>query len=231
MLRQHQFYKVELVSITDKDTSLEEHERMTACAEEVLKRLELPFRTVVLCTGDMGFGARKTYDIEVWLPGQGAYREISSCSVCGDFQARRMNARYRPSEGRGTGIRAHAQRFGRGRRARADRGHRELPERGRLDHHSASPAPLYGRAGNDRGFLMRILLTNDDGILAEGLEVLERIARTLSDDVWIVAPETDQSGFAHSLSLSEPLRMRQLDERRYALRGTPTDCVIMGVRG
>ncbi|HHZ10117.1 MAG TPA: serine--tRNA ligase [Rhizobiales bacterium] len=96
MLRQHQFYKVELVSITDQETSIEEHERMTACAEEVLKRLGLPFRTVVLCTGDMGFGSRKTYDIEVWLPGQNAYREISSCSVCGDFQARRMDARYRP---------------------------------------------------------------------------------------------------------------------------------------
>lgn len=77
---------------------------------------------------------------------------------------------------------------------------------------------------------MRILLTNDDGIHAEGLQVLERIARTLSDDVWVVAPETDQSGFAHSLSLSEPLRMRQIDERHFALRGTPTDCVIMGVR-
>ena len=96
MLRQHQFYKVELVSITDAETSLAEHDRMTACAEEVLKRLGLHFRTVVLCTGDMGFGARKTHDIEVWLPGQNAYREISSCSVCGDFQARRMNARYRP---------------------------------------------------------------------------------------------------------------------------------------
>ena len=96
MLRQHQFYKVELVSITDEKSSLDEHERMTACAEEVLKRLDLPYRTVVLCTGDMGFGARKTYDIEVWLPGQNAYREISSCSVCGDFQARRMDARYRP---------------------------------------------------------------------------------------------------------------------------------------
>ncbi|MGB3500019.1 MAG: serine--tRNA ligase [Mesorhizobium sp.] len=96
MLRQHQFYKVEMVSITDAETSLAEHDRMTACAEEVLKRLELPFRTMVLCTGDMGFGARKTHDIEVWLPGQNAYREISSCSVCGDFQARRMDARYRP---------------------------------------------------------------------------------------------------------------------------------------
>ena len=94
-LRQHQFYKVEMVSITDQETSLDEHERMTGCAEEVLKRLGLHFRTVVLCTGDMGFGARKTYDIEVWLPGQNAYREISSCSICGEFQGRRMNSRYR----------------------------------------------------------------------------------------------------------------------------------------
>jgi len=95
MLRQHQFWKVEMVSVTDADSSLDELERMTNCAEKVLERLELPFRTVVLCTGDMGFSARKTYDIEVWLPGQNTYREISSCSVCGDFQARRMNARYR----------------------------------------------------------------------------------------------------------------------------------------
>ncbi|MEI5680554.1 MULTISPECIES: serine--tRNA ligase [unclassified Mesorhizobium] len=102
MLRQHQFYKVELVSITDADSSIAEHERMTQCAEEVLKRLELPFRTVTLCTGDMGFGARKTYDIEVWLPGQNAYREISSCSVCGDFQARRMDARYRVKDEKST---------------------------------------------------------------------------------------------------------------------------------
>ena len=102
MLRQHQFYKVELVSITDQESSIAEHERMTECAEAVLKKLGLPFRTVVLCSGDMGFGARKTYDIEVWLPGQNAYREISSCSVCGDFQARRMDARYRPKDGKGT---------------------------------------------------------------------------------------------------------------------------------
>jgi len=102
MLRQHQFYKVELVSITDQDSSRDEHERMTECAEAVLKKLELPFRTITLCTGDMGFGAQKTYDIEVWMPGQDAYREISSCSVCGDFQARRMDARYRPKEGKGT---------------------------------------------------------------------------------------------------------------------------------
>jgi seryl-tRNA synthetase len=95
MLRQHQFYKVELVSITAPDQSVAEHERMTQCAETILKRLELPFRTIVLCTGDMGFGSRKTYDIEVWLPGQNTFREISSCSNCGDFQARRMNARCR----------------------------------------------------------------------------------------------------------------------------------------
>jgi seryl-tRNA synthetase len=102
MLRQHQFYKCELVSIAHPDRSGEEHERMTACAEEILKRLGLPYRVIVLCAGDMGFGARKTYDIEVWLPGQNTYREISSCSNCGDFQARRMNARMRPGEGKGT---------------------------------------------------------------------------------------------------------------------------------
>lgn len=100
MIRQHQFTKVELVSITTPEQSLAEHERMTACAEEVLKRLGLPYRTVLLCTGDMGFASQKTYDIEVWLPGQNTYREISSCSVCGDFQARRMNARYRPKDGK-----------------------------------------------------------------------------------------------------------------------------------
>ena len=102
MLRQHQFWKCELVSITDAETSIDEHERMTACAEEVLKRLGLHYRVMTLCTGDMGFGARKTFDLEVWLPGQNTYREISSCSVCGDFQARRMNARYRPEGEKGT---------------------------------------------------------------------------------------------------------------------------------
>jgi seryl-tRNA synthetase len=100
MIRQHQFSKVELVSITTPETSLAEHERMTNCAEEILKRLGLPFRTMLLCTGDMGFASQKTYDIEVWLPGQDAYREISSCSVCGDFQARRMDARFRAKDGK-----------------------------------------------------------------------------------------------------------------------------------
>jgi seryl-tRNA synthetase len=102
MIRQHQFRKVELVSITTPEQAREEHERMTACAEEVLKRLGLHFRTMALCAGDMGFASRKTYDIEVWLPGQGRFREISSCSVCGDFQARRMNARCKAADAKAT---------------------------------------------------------------------------------------------------------------------------------
>ena len=102
MIRQHQFKKVELVSITTPEQSRDEHERMTACAETVLKRLGLHFRTVALCAGDMGFAAQKTYDIEVWLPGQGRFREISSCSLCGDFQARRMNARTKGADAKST---------------------------------------------------------------------------------------------------------------------------------
>ena len=102
MIRQHQFTKVELVSITTPEKSKEEHERMLACAEAVLKKLDLHYRVVTLCTGDMGFASQKTYDIEVWLPGQNAYREISSCSMCGEFQARRMNARYRGKDGKPT---------------------------------------------------------------------------------------------------------------------------------
>ena len=99
MLRQHQFEKVEMVSITHPDHSQAELTRMTQCAEGILQALNLPYRTVVLCTGDMGFGAHRTHDIEVWLPGQNMYREISSCSTCGDFQARRMNARFKPAAG------------------------------------------------------------------------------------------------------------------------------------
>jgi len=104
MIRQHQFTKVELVSVVHPDKSEDELERMTSCAEKVIKELGLPYRVVILCSGDTGFGACKTYDIEVWLPGQDTYREISSCSNCGDFQARRMKARFRPSEGKGTGF-------------------------------------------------------------------------------------------------------------------------------
>ena len=102
LIRQHQFEKVELVSITRPEDSALEHERMVEAAEQILQKLELPYRKMLLCTGDMGATARKTYDLEVWLPGQGLYREISSCSNCGDYQARRMNARYRPAEGKGT---------------------------------------------------------------------------------------------------------------------------------
>jgi seryl-tRNA synthetase len=102
MIRQHQFHKVELVSITTPEQSDDEHERMVDCAEAVLRRLELPFRTMLLCTGDMGFSARKTYDLEVWLPSQGRYREISSCSNCGDFQARRMDARCKAAGAKGS---------------------------------------------------------------------------------------------------------------------------------
>ena len=101
-IRQHQFEKCELVSVVRPEDSTAEHERMTAAAESILQALNLPYRKLLLCTGDMGFGARKTYDLEVWLPGQDAYREISSCSNCGDFQARRMNARYRPEGAKGT---------------------------------------------------------------------------------------------------------------------------------
>jgi seryl-tRNA synthetase len=99
MLRQHQFEKVEMVTICTPDTALAEHDRMTACAEAILQKLDLPYRTIVLCTGDMGFGSQKTHDMEVWLPGQNRYREISSVSTCGQFQARRMNGRYRPAGG------------------------------------------------------------------------------------------------------------------------------------
>ena len=100
MIRQHQFYKVELVSITAAGHSRAELDRMTASAEKVLQKLELPYRTMLLCTGDMGFASQRTHDLEVWLPGQNAYREISSCSVCGDFQARRMQARYKTADGK-----------------------------------------------------------------------------------------------------------------------------------
>ena len=102
MIRQHQFSKVELVSIVEPDDGEKELERLTACAEEVLKRLGLSYRVMLLCAGDMGFSARKTYDLEVWLPGQNGYREISSCSYCGDFQGRRMNARFRYADEKST---------------------------------------------------------------------------------------------------------------------------------
>ena len=232
MIRQHQFSKVELVSITTPEQSAKEHERMTKCAEEVLKRLELPYRVVVLSTGDMGFAAQKTYDIEVWLPGQGSLsRDIlllqlrrlpGSPHECALPAARRQ----------GDPLRAYPERLRRRRRPHADRGDGELSGGRRLDPHPHSPQALHGRPRQNRAhcLTMRVLITNDDGIEAPGLDVLEHIAGAVSKDVWVVAPETDQSGASHSLTLAEPLRMRDLGKQHYAVKGTPTDCVIMGVR-
>ncbi len=149
MIRQHQFTKVELVSITTPEQSKDEHERMLSCAEEVLRRLDLHYRVVTLCTGDMGFASQKTYDIEVWLPGQGMYREISSCSVCGDFQARRMNARYR-TQGSPGAPRSHAQRLRRRGRPRADRRDGDLSAAGWLDRGARCAAGLHGRPQDHR---------------------------------------------------------------------------------
>ncbi len=168
MIRQHQFTKVELVSITTPEQSAEEHERMTACAETVLKRLEIPYRVMVLSTGDMGFAAQKTYDLEVWLPGQGMYREISSCSNCGDFQARRMNARYKPKGAKDTRLRAHAERLRRRRRPRAGRGLGELPGGRRQRARAGSAAALYGWPHQDRSSEM--IVATHRGFFASPLE-------------------------------------------------------------
>ena len=230
MIRQHQFTKVELVSITTPEKRKEEHERMLACAEEVLKKLDLHYRVVTLCTGDMGFAAQKTYDIEVWLPGQNAYREISSCSNCGEFQARRMDARYKGKDGKvkghvhtlnGSGVAVGRALIAVMETYQQEDGSIVVPE---------ALKPYMGGMTQDRAGVMRILITNDDGIHAPGLDAAETIARALSDDIWIVAPESDQSGVSHSLSLNDPLRLREVGERHFAVKGTPTDCVIMGVR-
>ena len=237
MIRQHQFDKVELVSIAHPDHAGEEHERMTACAEEVLKRLDLPYRVMLLCAGDMGAAARKTYDIEVWLPGQNAYREISSCSQCGEYQARRMNARFKPKRRERQPLRPHPQRLRPRGRPRADRGARKSPARGRLDRDPAGAAAVHGRGGGLAPRWVRASISharassicNDDGIEAPGIKLLARIAQRLSRDVWVVAPEQEQSGASHSLTLQRPLRVRQLGPRRFAVDGTPTDCVLLAV--
>ncbi len=237
MIRQHQFYKVELVSITTPEESLAEHERMTACAEEVLKRLGLHYRVMLLCTGDMGFASRKTYDFEVWLPGQGMFREISSCSVCGDFQARRMEARYRPTGAKaarfvhtlnGSGVAV-------GRALVAVLG--TLTEPGRIDYGAGSAAALYGRneANRIREILdasrrgdMRILITNGRRHPCPGSQCWSASPHPCRMMSMWWQPETDQSGVAHSLSLNDPLRLREISPRHFAVKGTPTDCVIMG---
>ncbi len=150
MIRQHQFTKVELVSIATPEQSKDEHERMLSCAEEVLRRLDLHYRVVTLCAGDMGFAAQKTYDIEVWLPGQSMYREISSCSLCGEFQARRMNARFRAKEDSPGAPRPHAQWVGRRGWSRTHCRDGNLPAAGWLDRRSECPAALYGGVEDDR---------------------------------------------------------------------------------
>ncbi len=150
MLRQHQFWKVEMVSVTHPDRSEEEQERMTGCAETVLRTLKLPFRRVVLSSGDTGFGAARTFDLEVWLPGQQLWREISSCSNCRDFQARRMNARFRPAEGKSLCLCAHPERLRRRPRACADRGDGKPPAARWLNPGAGSTVALHGRSGADR---------------------------------------------------------------------------------
>jgi 5'/3'-nucleotidase SurE len=259
MIRQHQFYKVELVSITTPDQSEAEHERMVGCAEAVLKALNLPFRTMLLCAGDMGFSARKTYDLEVWLPSQNTFREISSCSNCGDFQARRMEARYRKTGEKGghfvhtlngSGLAVGRTLVAVLENYQDENGRITIPDvlvpyMGGVTHiggisgakRSADPGPRQAPAPvavpalrPGRQYWVRILLTNDDGIHAPGLVALEKIARALSDDVWICAPEYEQSGASRALTLADPLRVRRIDPQRFAVEGTPTDCVMMAVQ-
>ena len=150
LIRQHQFDKVELVKFTTPETSYDELESLTANAEKVLQLLGLPYRTVVLCTGDMGFSAAKTYDIEVWLPSQNGYREISSCSNCEAFQARRANIKFRPDGHGQGGARPHAERIGPRGRPNADCDPRELSAEGRLGRDSRGAAAVHGREGSDR---------------------------------------------------------------------------------
>ena len=185
---------------------------------------------VTLCTGDMGFAAQKTYDIEVWLPGQNAYREISSCSVCGEFQARRMNARYRVE---GSACRHVHTLNGSGVAVgRALIAVMETLSAGkRLDRGAIGARALYGR--NERRSSGRNAYPHHQRRRhpLAGPRRLRRKSRARSPmTVWIVAPEIDQSGVSHSLSLNDPLRMREVGERHFAIKGTPTDCVIMGVR-
>ncbi len=238
MIRQHQFTKVELVSITTPEQSKDEHERMLACAEEVLRRLDLHYRVVTLCTGDMGFAAQKTYDIEVWLPGQSM---LSRDFVVLDLR-RVPGAPHEgalPRQGEPPGPpRAHAQRLRRRGRPRADRRDGNLPAAGRLDRGSRCAAgPTWADGGNRRdarcavrpGPACASWSPTTTASTRKGSTSARRSLARLSDDVWVVAPEFDQSGVSHSLSLNDPLRLREIGERRFAVKGTPTDCVIMGV--
>ncbi len=230
-IRQHQFEKVELVSICRPEEAEAEHEHMLRAAQGVLEALALPYRTMLLSTGDMGFGARRTFDLEVWLPGQEAYREISSVSWCGDFQARRMNARYRPEGEKKTQFvhTLNGSGLAVGRTLVA-----VIENYQHADGSVAIPDVLlpYMGGADEAGTcrLMRILLTNDDGIHAPGLEVLEAIAREFTDDIWICAPDEEQSGMGHALTLTRPVRLRKHGERRFSVTGTPTDSVTLGMR-
>ena len=211
---------------------------MTGCAEAILKRLGLAYRVVALGCGDLGFSARKTYDIEVWLPGQDAYREISSCSNCGDFQARRMDARFRPgSQPRGTRF-AHTLN---GSGLAVGRALIAVVENyQRADGAVVVPEVLRPYMGGSRGHPCRRLSGTGAGRSASSCRTTTGSTRPASrrrngspgrsrPTSGSSRPEFEQSGASHSLTLHEPLRVRGLSRRRYAVRGTPTDCVIMAL--
>ena len=210
---------------------------MVGCAEAVLRRLELPYRVMALASGDIGFASRRTFDLEVWLPGHGGFREISSCSTCGDFQARRMNARCRAKDTNGPGL-CTPQRLRPGCRQDPGRDIGELPggRRQRRDTRGAAAFPAWLRstaAGKRAGMIRRqprILVSNDDGINAVGIKTLERIANAVSEDVWVVAPEDEPERRRPFPDPSPPLRVRQHGDRRYSVDGTPTDCVLIALQ-
>ena len=232
---------------------MDEHERMLACAEEVLRRLDLHYRVMTLCTGDMGFASQKTYDIEVWLPGQDTYREISSCSVCGDFQARRMKARYRAQGRQDDALRPHAQRLRRRGRPRADRGDGKLSARGRLDRRAGRAAALYGRQGGDRGTAYEVAMPRGfkcsnhirqrwdvecafwspmtTAFMPPGLDVCER-DRAGAFGRRLGGRAGDRSVAACRIRCRSTIRCGCAKSASAASRvkGTPTDCVIMGAR-
>ena len=233
MIRQHQFTKVELVSITTPEQIKDEHERMLACAEEVLRRLDLHYRVVTLCTGDMGFASQKTYDIEVWLPGQNMYREISSCSVCGDFQARRMNARYRPKGGsprfvhtlNGSGVAVGRALIAVMETYQQENGSIAVPEALQklcwwnksyrtqaIARHRTHAHPHHQRRWHP--FRRSRRLRRD----RQGV-----VRRRLGDGAGI--RPVRRLAFAVAQRSAAAARGR---ERRYAVKGTPTDCVMMG---
>ena len=214
MIRMHQFNKVELVSITTPEASRDELEGMTLAAEEVLKRLDLPYRVMQLCAGDMGFGARMTYDLEVWLPGQErlprnlellGVRRLPGASDGGALPPRGGGALRYVHTLNGSGLAV-------GRALIAVLENYQQAD-GTIggDPRGASP-PIWTAARSLARMAdnpLTVLVTNDDGIHADGLETLEKIARTLTDEVWIVAPEVEQSGASHSLSLANPIRLRR----------------------